>query len=75
MDIDINTSVYMDVDELYYELSRTERNDMLRLLTEDEQPEGLFRIRTLEDQLKVELLQELFKNKSLNELQDIINNK
>lgn len=65
--------VYVDIDvsveDIYNEMSHSEENEMRNLLGSP------FRIRTLEDEVKLELLEELFKKKSLNELQEIVNDK
>jgi len=65
----VDVDVHVTVEELYESMTHSEEEEMRNLL-------GVgMRIRTLEDELKYELVKELFEKKSLKELQDIVNNK
>lgn len=65
----VYVNIDVSVEDIYNEMSTSEENEMRNLLGSP------FRIRTLEDEMKLELLEELFKKKSLNELQEIVNDK
>lgn len=73
-DVDIDVDVY----DIYDEMNENEKKHMFELLkdlfTDEVNQDKLFKVRSLEDEFKVVLLKELFEKKSLNELQDIINN-
>lgn len=66
-----------DTDELIAELGNrhlylSDREDLIELLDLGE-PEQQFKVDTINDEMKLEVLQELYKTKTLNELNKLIN--